>query len=212
MCKGCFHVLRDLKPENVMLDREGHLKIIDFGLSRDNVSDLDVMPMTFCGTKEYMAPEVFARRPYGKAADWWAVGAIGYDMLAGEFPYKMGDYATEIKFPNNVFSRAGKTLLKKFLTVDPNKRLGSPAFGGATKIKRAAFFKDLSWSKVYMRHVKPPYVPRLSGPVDTSCFDREFVDLPARLSAVSAEEDERHKGDKTDQELFGDFEYVNEKF
>ncbi len=95
-----------------MLDADGHCKLIDFGLARDDAVGDQPRAMTFCGTKEYMAPEVYFRKPYNRAVDWWSLGAIGYDMIAGEFPYSPGDYDSPIKYDPSCFSNLAANFIR----------------------------------------------------------------------------------------------------
>ncbi len=198
-----------MKPENVMLDNEGHCKLIDFGLARDDIRTEEPVNMTFCGTKEYMAPEVFARQPYNKAADWWSLGAVGYDMIAGEFPYQPGDYETPIRYNPSVFSNLAASFISKLLMKNAKQRLGSPHLGGATSIKRSSFFRGLNWNVFYRRGkgpgaIRPPFVPRLDSKADVKYFDKDFVTQPPVLSVAEAD-----AALPTTDNMFAGFDYVH---
>uniref|UniRef100_A0A3Q2Y4F7 non-specific serine/threonine protein kinase n=1 Tax=Hippocampus comes TaxID=109280 RepID=A0A3Q2Y4F7_HIPCM len=124
-------VYRDLKLENLMLDKDGHIKITDFGLCKEGITDAATMK-TFCGTPEYLAPEVLEDNDYGRAVDWWGLGVVTYEMMCGRLPFYNQDHEKlfelilmeEIKFPRTLSADA-KSLLSGLLIKDPNKRLDS---------------------------------------------------------------------------------------
>ncbi|KAG8523461.1 RAC-gamma serine/threonine-protein kinase [Galemys pyrenaicus] len=151
-------VYRDLKLENLMLDKDGHIKITDFGLCKEGITDAATMK-TFCGTPEYLAPEVLEDNDYGRAVDWWGLGVVMYEMMCGRLPFYNQDHEKlfelilmeDIKFPRTLSSDA-KSLLSGLLIKDPNKRLG----GGpddAKEIMRHSFFSGVNWQDVYDKKV-----------------------------------------------------------
>ncbi|CDQ96412.1 unnamed protein product [Oncorhynchus mykiss] len=153
-------VYRDLKLENLMLDKDGHVKITDFGLCKEGITDAATMK-TFCGTPEYLAPEVLEDNDYGRAVDWWGLGVVMYEMMCGRLPFYNQDHEKlfelilmeDIKFPRTLSSDA-KSLLSGLLIKDPNKRLG----GGpddAKEIMGHSFFTGIEWQDVYDKKVMP---------------------------------------------------------
>uniref|UniRef100_A0A8C1XG07 non-specific serine/threonine protein kinase n=1 Tax=Cyprinus carpio TaxID=7962 RepID=A0A8C1XG07_CYPCA len=173
-------VYRDLKLENLMLDKDGHIKITDFGLCKEGITDTATMK-TFCGTPEYLAPEVLEDNDYGRAVDWWGLGVVMYEMMCGRLPFYNQDHEKlfelilmeEIKFPRTLSADA-KSLLSGLLIKDPNKRLG----GGpddAKEIMRHSFFAMLDWQDVYDKKLVPPFMPQVSSETDTRYFDEEFT-------------------------------------
>uniref|UniRef100_A0A8C1EGF6 non-specific serine/threonine protein kinase n=1 Tax=Cyprinus carpio carpio TaxID=630221 RepID=A0A8C1EGF6_CYPCA len=173
-------VYRDLKLENLMLDKDGHIKITDFGLCKEGITDTATMK-TFCGTPEYLAPEVLEDNDYGRAVDWWGLGVVMYEMMCGRLPFYNQDHEKlfelilmeEIKFPRTLSADA-KSLLSGLLIKDPNKRLG----GGpddAKEIMRHSFFTMLDWQDVYDKKLVPPFMPQVSSETDTRYFDEEFT-------------------------------------
>uniref|UniRef100_A0A672RJ58 non-specific serine/threonine protein kinase n=1 Tax=Sinocyclocheilus grahami TaxID=75366 RepID=A0A672RJ58_SINGR len=173
-------VYRDLKLENLMLDKDGHIKITDFGLCKEGITDTATMK-TFCGTPEYLAPEVLEDNDYGRAVDWWGLGVVMYEMMCGRLPFYNQDHEKlfelilmeEIKFPRTLSADA-KSLLSGLLIKDPNKRLG----GGpddAKEIMRHSFFTTVDWQDVYDKKLVPPFMPQVSSETDTRYFDEEFT-------------------------------------
>uniref|UniRef100_A0A8C5HL40 non-specific serine/threonine protein kinase n=1 Tax=Gouania willdenowi TaxID=441366 RepID=A0A8C5HL40_GOUWI len=173
-------VYRDLKLENLMLDKDGHIKITDFGLCKEGITDAATMK-TFCGTPEYLAPEVLEDNDYGRAVDWWGLGVVTYEMMCGRLPFYNQDHEKlfelilmeDIKFPRTLSSDA-KSLLSGLLIKDPNKRLG----GGpddAKEIMRHSFFTGVVWQDVYDKKLLPPFKPQVMSETDTRYFDEEFT-------------------------------------
>uniref|UniRef100_A0A8C5B0P6 non-specific serine/threonine protein kinase n=1 Tax=Gadus morhua TaxID=8049 RepID=A0A8C5B0P6_GADMO len=173
-------VYRDLKLENLMLDKDGHIKITDFGLCKEGITDTATMK-TFCGTPEYLAPEVLEDNDYGRAVDWWGLGVVTYEMMCGRLPFYNQDHEKlfelilmeDIKFPRTLSSDA-KSLLSGLLIKDPNKRLG----GGpddAKEIMRHSYFTLVDWQDVYDKKLVPPFMPQVSSETDTRYFDEEFT-------------------------------------
>ncbi|EUB62385.1 Protein kinase C, brain isozyme [Echinococcus granulosus] len=202
----------DLKLDNVLLDSDGHVKIADFGMCKDGIIG-DRLTNTFCGTPDYIAPEIISYKPYGKAVDWWAFGVLLYEFLAGQPPFDGDDeeelfrnIATgEVSYPRSL-SREACLICKALLTRDPNQRLGS-GLNGEQDICEHPFFRHIDWRKIENREVQPPFKPKVSGPRDISNFDSEFTKEPPRLTPT----------DKLfimnlDQTEFPGFSFVNPEF
>ncbi|KAL6947215.1 Serine/threonine protein kinase, AGC [Hanseniaspora vineae] len=171
-------IYRDLKPENILLDYQGHIALCDFGLCKLDMKDKD-KTSTFCGTPEYLAPELLLGEGYTRVVDWWTLGVLLYEMLTGLPPYYDEDIPTmykkilqePLKFPEG-FDEDAKDLLVRLLNRDPRKRLGS---NGAHEIKSHPFFSQLSWKRLTMKGYIPPYKPPVANSLDTSNFDSEFT-------------------------------------
>ena len=159
-------IFRDLKPDNVVLNNEGHCKLTDFGLSKEGI-DSEQNTKSFCGSLAYLAPEVLKKQGHGKAVDWYLLGVLLYEMLVGITPYYDTNKNTlfhnieqgKLYIPDYI-SEDGKNLLRGLLQRDPKKRLG----GGnrdAEEIKEHIFFKDIDWKKVYHKKIKPPPAMKL---------------------------------------------------
>ncbi len=171
-------VYRDLKPENILLDSQGHIALCDFGLCKLNMKDNE-KTSTFCGTPEYLAPEVLLGKGYTKVVDWWTLGVLLYEMLTGLPPYYDENVSEMYKkilkspliFPDGMDPDA-KDLLKRLLNRDPNRRLGA---NGADEIKNHKFFNDLIWDSIWNKEYLPPFRPDVQNANDTSNFDNEFT-------------------------------------
>ncbi|KAF7989100.1 hypothetical protein HCN44_007410 [Aphidius gifuensis] len=173
-------IYRDLKPENVLLDADGHIKLTDFGLCKEHVQEGDVTH-TFCGTIEYMAPEILRRQGHGKPVDWWSLGTLMFDMLTGSPPFtgenrkKTIDRILRAKLILPPYlTQDAKDLLRKLLKRDALSRLGSSS-SDSEEIKNHHFFKHLHWDDVISRKLIPPFRPRLTSADDVSQFDKIFT-------------------------------------
>lgn len=182
-------IYRDLKPENILLDHEGHVKLTDFGLSKEGIQD-NFSAKSMCGTPEYLAPEILDKKGHGKAVDWYSLGALMYEMLTGLPPYYTRDRDKlfenirrgELAYPCYV-TRAATDLLRALLRGDPTKRLGGGPQDGE-EVKMHTWFLGIDWIAIQQRRVTPPFKPNLTKGGDVKYFDREFVDLPVVNSEI----------------------------
>ncbi|KAH8424543.1 serine/threonine-protein kinase [Aspergillus melleus] len=180
----CLHgfkvIYRDLKPENILLDYTGHIALCDFGLCKLDMKDED-RTNTFCGTPEYLAPELLLGNGYTKTVDWWTLGVLLYEMLTGLPPFydeNTNDMYRKIlqeplTFPSSdVVPPAARDLLTRLLDRDPQRRLGA---NGAAEIKSHHFFANIDWRKLLQRKYEPSFRPNVLDARDTANFDREFT-------------------------------------
>ncbi|KUI65900.1 Serine/threonine-protein kinase psk1 [Cytospora mali] len=175
-------VYRDLKPENILLDSEGHLLLTDFGLSK--VATDDATCNSMLGTVEYMAPEVIKGEKYGKAVDWWSLGALAYDLMTGNPPFRGNN---NHKIQQNILKQKlvlpyflgpdAKDLLSRLLRKEPNKRLGTNMPKDLAIIKGHRFFRKIDWKKLAAREVEPPIQPMITDPELAENFANEFTEL-----------------------------------
>ncbi|XP_034779570.1 ribosomal protein S6 kinase alpha-3 isoform X4 [Acipenser ruthenus] len=173
-------IYRDLKPENILLDEEGHIKLTDFGLSKESI-DHEKKAYSFCGTVEYMAPEVVNRRGHSQSADWWSFGVLMFEMLTGTLPFQGKDrketmtmiLKAKLGMPQFLSSEA-QSLLRMLFKRNPANRLGAGT-DGVEEIKRHQFFSTIDWNKLFRRELHPPFKPATSRPDDTFYFDPEFT-------------------------------------
>jgi len=199
-------VYRDLKPENILIDMEGHICITDFGLSKE--INPNEGTHTFCGTPEYLAPEVLKGQGHGVAVDWWSLGTLIYEMLTGLPPFYSQNINImyqkilngELRFPSYVSADA-QSLLEGLLTRDVDKRLGSNT---SQDVKKHPFFKDIDWEKLEKKEMEPPYKPKVKSDSDTSQIDSVFLVEKAQDSLVENALSETIQRENA----FDDFTYV----
>ena len=180
-------IYRDLKPENLLINRDGYLKLTDFGFAKI----LNGRTYTLCGTPEYLAPEILLNKGYGKAVDWWTLGILIYEMIAGIDPFcdddPMAIYQKILKgkvlFPRG-FDNNAKSLVKHLLVSDLSKRYGNLK-KGAEDVKNHRFFDSLNWKLLLAKKIPAPYLPHIKGENDTSNFgdyddiDDDVIEVPA---------------------------------
>ncbi|XP_055054956.2 ribosomal protein S6 kinase alpha-1 [Misgurnus anguillicaudatus] len=177
---GLGIIYRDLKPENILLDDEGHIKLTDFGLSKESI-DHENKAYSFCGTVEYMAPEVVNRRGHTHSADWWSYGVLMFEMLTGALPFQGKDrketmtmiLKAKLGMPQFLSAEA-QSLLRNLFKRNPGNRLGAGP-DGVEEIKRHPFYSTIDWNKLFRREVHPPFKPAIGRPDDTDYFDSEFT-------------------------------------
>jgi serum/glucocorticoid-regulated kinase 2 len=170
-------VYRDLKPENLILDSNGHIRITDFGLSKEGVEGDTIT--SICGTPEYLAPEILRKKPYGVAVDWWSLGTLLFEMIVGLPPFYDRNRPTMYKkileaplTPPPDMSPEAVDLCSKMLVREPQNRLG---YRGAAEIKAHPFFSSIDWEKLERKEHTPPWVPRVSDETDTRNIASEFT-------------------------------------
>ncbi|NXW32049.1 PKN2 kinase, partial [Phaetusa simplex] len=203
-------VYRDLKLDNLLLDAEGFVKIADFGLCKEGIGFGD-RTNTFCGTPEFLAPEVLTDISYTRAVDWWGLGVLIYEMLVGESPFPGDDEEEvfdsivndEVRYPRFLSSEA-LSIIRKLLRKCPERRLGAGQ-KDAEEIKIQAFFKEIDWDALFARTLKPPFVPTLRDPTDISNFDEEFTSQKPILTPP----EEVALLTRKEQTVFKDFDFVS---
>ncbi|XP_053577175.1 protein kinase C delta type [Bombina bombina] len=200
-------IYRDLKLDNVMLDKDGHIKIADFGMCKENVFG-DNKASTFCGTPDYIAPEILQGLKYTFSVDWWSFGVLLYEMLIGQSPFH-GDDEDELfesikmdtpHFPRWI-TKESKDILEKLFERDPLKRLGVTG-----NVKLHPFFKTINWTLLEKKELDPPFKPKVKSPGDYNNFDREFLSEKPRLSYS-----DKNLIDSMDQAAFEGFSFINPK-
>uniref|UniRef100_A0A1A9Z7G5 non-specific serine/threonine protein kinase n=1 Tax=Glossina pallidipes TaxID=7398 RepID=A0A1A9Z7G5_GLOPL len=205
-------VYRDIKLENIMLDDQGHIRLVDFGLSKVLSPDSDYCARNICGTLAYMAPEMIKGEAYGFAIDWWAVGVVTYELLTGNTPFgavenanNQRDVRERIKKMDPVFPRTlGKTakdFILGMLKKDPTKRLNGNK-KCAEDIKSHPFFHGINWNDLQNKRLKAPFQPQLNSEEDTQNFSKEFTQHTVILDSKD------FVPCKTTQLLFRGYSYV----
>ena len=201
-------VYRDIKPENILLEEDGYLKLIDFGMAKmlkDNET-----ANSFCGTPEYLAPEIITGEGHNKMVDWWSFGTLVYEMLFGVPPFfnenieKMYELITkaELRFPKKFkVSKEAKDLLAKLLVKNQKERFGIN--GGFDEIKNHPFFKDIDFKAIEEKKIEAPFKPVLEDSFDVRNFDEEFTSEELVSSEIPEKSMELIK---RNQEKFNDFD------
>ncbi|XP_071377264.1 serine/threonine-protein kinase N2 [Centroberyx affinis] len=201
-------VYRDLKLDNLLMDADGFVRIADFGLCKEGMGHGD-RTTTFCGTPEFLAPEVLTDNNYTRSVDWWGLGVLIYEMMVGESPFPGDDEEEvfdsivndEVRYPR-FLSPESVSLIQKLLQKNPETRLGAGE-QDATEVKRHHFFQAVDWDALLAKRVRPPFLPAIKAPRDVSNFDQEFtrlkpvLTLPRTPCSLSAEQ----------QEIFADFDF-----
>ncbi|XP_046440835.1 ribosomal protein S6 kinase 2 beta-like [Daphnia pulex] len=203
---GHLHTLgimyRDLKPENILLDADGHISLTDFGLSKEALDDKKAY--SFCGTVEYMAPEVVSRKGHSFAADWWSYGVLMYEMLTGTLPFQASNrketmtqiLRAKLGMPGFLSGEA-QSLLRALFKRNPDNRLSS-----VDEIKQHPFFSTINWDKLLKKEIEPPYKPAVSRVDDAFYFDTEYTSKTPKDSPEIPPSATAH-------ELFRGFSFVN---
>ncbi|KYK59132.1 protein kinase C [Drechmeria coniospora] len=184
-------IYRDLKLDNIMLTLDGHIKVADYGLCKEDMW-YGSTTSTFCGTPEFMAPEILLDKKYGRAVDWWAFGVLIYQMLLQQSPFRGEDedeiydaiLADEPLYPIHM-PRDSVSILQKLLTREPDQRLGSGPTD-AQEVMSQPFFRNINWDDIYYKRVQPPFKPTIKNATDTSNFDSEFTSVTPVLTPVQS--------------------------
>uniref|UniRef100_A0A3B3SXI7 protein kinase C n=1 Tax=Paramormyrops kingsleyae TaxID=1676925 RepID=A0A3B3SXI7_9TELE len=210
-------IYRDLKLDNVLLDHEGHIKLTDYGMCKEGIRPGDTTS-TFCGTPNYIAPEILRGEDYGFSVDWWALGVLMFEMMAGRSPFDIitdnPDMNTEeylfqvilekpIRIPRSLSVKAA-SVLKGFLNKDPKERLGCQVQTGFMDIKSHTFFRSIDWDQLEKKQVTPPFKPQITDDYGLDNFDTQFTNEPVQLTP-----DDEDVIKRIDQSEFEGFEYIN---
>ncbi|KAI8578014.1 hypothetical protein K450DRAFT_249499 [Umbelopsis ramanniana AG] len=185
---------RDLKPENILLGADGHIILTDFGLSKQFLPQTNVgdqRTTTFCGTAEYLAPEILRGDEYSFAVDFWSLGTLLYEMITGIPPFWAENHADmynrvlddNLEFPPN-FDTVTADFITGLLHRVPQDRLGAGPYG-PQEIRSHPYFAGMDWSDVYRKRIKPEYIPMFKSETDLQNFDDTFVAMTPRFSLAS---------------------------
>ncbi|RCN47266.1 kinase domain protein [Ancylostoma caninum] len=203
-------IYRDLKLDNLLLDKDGFVKLADFGLCKEGMGPTD-KTSTFCGTPEFLAPEVLTESSYTRAIDWWGLGVLIFEMLVGEPPFSGDDEEEifdsivndEVRYPR-FLSIESISIMRRLMRKNPEKRLGAGE-KDAEEVKMQRFFKHINWEwdRLLRKEIKPQFIPQIKNPEDVSNFDDEFTKEKPRFSSAK----DKHIITEADQQLFSNFDF-----
>ncbi|XP_022090552.1 protein kinase C epsilon type-like isoform X1 [Acanthaster planci] len=186
-------IYRDLKLDNILLDNDGHCKLADFGMCKEGIMN-GRTTATFCGTPDYIAPEILHELDYGPSVDWWALGVLMYEMMAGQPPFEADNeddlfdciLHEDVLYPVWL-SKEATSILKAFMEKNPAKRLGCvESQGGENAIRQHPFFSDISWERLEQLKVEPPFKPKIKTKKDVNNFDSDFTREEPKLTPIQA--------------------------
>ena len=204
-------IYRDLKPDNVLLNAQGHIKLADFGLCKEGIKNGKSGTKTYCGTLDYMAPEILQRKEYDNSVDMWSMGVMLYEMLAGRTPF---DARTEEMVINNIknrtpsypstFPKEAQRLIGALLKKIPKERLGYDPVDGQKNFQANKYFADIDWGLLATQGIKPPFIPVIKDKKSMANFDKEFTQASNRITKTSA-----RNTILMQHEVFDGFEYTS---
>lgn len=198
----------------MLIDKEGHIRLTDFGLSKGGLERTNGRTGSFCGTPEYLAPEIIRDQDYGYSVDWYSFGLVLYEMLTGINPFKTDARETLVDKMNNILSKEipipkrlsveARDLLNQILAKDPSNRIGCRN-GGVEELKQHSWFRNINWVMLYNKEIEPPFVPQTSRASDVSYVDPEFLaEAPEETPILDSHLAAMAEGE------FDNFTFVNE--
>ena len=204
---------RDLKPENILLDEIGHIKLTDFGLSKIMNNIEKDKTYTVCGTPIYVAPEVLSGTGYNKLVDWWSLGVLLYEFLAGYSPFRemknridLNIYKRKLK-QDPLISDTAFDLIKKLCQTNVEERLGK----NVNEIKNHKFFEDIDWVKLEKKQITPPFKPKIRYQGDVRNFDKMFTDMPINSTLGNKDQTMNTLSTRNSKNTYINFTYLGDK-
>ena len=204
---------RDLKPENILLDEIGHIKLTDFGLSKIMNNIEKDKTYTVCGTPIYVAPEVLSGTGYNKLVDWWSLGVLLYEFLAGYSPFRemknridLNIYKRKLK-QDPLISDTAFNLIQKLCQTNVEERLGK----NVKEIKNHKFFEDIDWVKLEKKQITPPFKPKIRYQGDVRNFDKMFTDMPINSTLGNKDQTMNTLSTRNSKNTYINFTYLGDK-